>query len=292
VRISVNGVDLWFDVEGPGLVWDGREHRTRPTVVLVHGGPGSFDHSYFQPEFGRLAEVAQVIYVDLRGHGRSTWGDPREWSLADCADDIHAFCEALGIERPFVLGHSLGGPIVLLYAARHPGQAAGVVVVDGFARWDHERLVAGFTRVGGEELGEVAGRSYAGEDVTDDEDERVYEAFGPHRPDETKRAAGPQNRDLGAPGMDAVRRTDVVAHLASITSPTLVCVGERDPVTPVGAAEEIVAGLSRSLGRLHVIPDAGHFPWLDEPEAFWPPILDFVAGQGSGWASSRAPTAG
>ena len=46
MHVEVNAARLWFDVEGPGLVWDGTEHRLRPTVVLVHGGPGSFDHSY------------------------------------------------------------------------------------------------------------------------------------------------------------------------------------------------------------------------------------------------------
>jgi pimeloyl-ACP methyl ester carboxylesterase len=48
--------------------------RPRPTVVLVHGGPEVYDHSYFKPDFARLAEHAQVVCLDLRGHGRSAWG--------------------------------------------------------------------------------------------------------------------------------------------------------------------------------------------------------------------------
>ena len=81
--VEVNKVRIWFDVDGPGLVWDGTQHRQHPTVVLVHGGPGSFDHSYFQPDFHRLAEAAQVVYLDLRGHGRSTWLDAPDafWPL-------------------------------------------------------------------------------------------------------------------------------------------------------------------------------------------------------------------
>ena len=211
--VKVNEVRLWFDVEGPGLVWDGSEHRRRPTVVLVHGGPGSFDHSYFNPDFGRLAEVAQVVYLDLRGHGRSTWGDAEEWSLVQCADDVRSFCDALGIDRPVVLGHSMGGPIVLLYAARHPGHAAGIIVLSGFARWDAERLAAGFTAVAGDEVGELARRDYAGEELTDEEGNRVYAAFGTHVPDERKRAASPQNLALNQSGMDVVRRTDILDQL-------------------------------------------------------------------------------
>ena len=78
--VDVNGTRLWFDVDGLSLVPSGRELRQRPTVVLLHGGPGSFDHSYFRPHFAPLAEVAQVVYLDLPGHGRSEWGDPADWS--------------------------------------------------------------------------------------------------------------------------------------------------------------------------------------------------------------------
>ena len=274
--VEENAVRLWFDVEGLGLVWDGTEHRRRPTVVLVHGGPGTFDHSYFTPDFGRLAQVAQVVYLDLRGHGRSTWGDPEEWSFEQCADDVRSLCDALGIERPVVLGHSMGGPIALLYAARHPGHAAGIIVQSGFARWDHERLATAFTAIAGDEVGELARRRYAGEELSDEEGERVYAAFGTHVPDERKRAASPQNLALNRPGMDVIRRTDILDQLGVISSPTLICVGERDPVTPVGASEEIVAALPAGQGRLEMIKKAGHFTWLDAPEAFWPVVTDFV----------------
>lgn len=54
--------------------------RQRPTAVLVHGGPGVWDHSYFKPDFAPLAKHAQVIYLDLRGHGRSDWGDVATFS--------------------------------------------------------------------------------------------------------------------------------------------------------------------------------------------------------------------
>ena len=273
---EVNDVQLWFDVEGLGVVWDGTNHRGRPTVVLVHGGPGSFDHSYFTPDFGRLAEIAQVVYLDLRGHGRSTWGDVDEWSFEQCADDVRSFCDALGIDRPVVLGHSMGGPIVLLYAARHPGHAAGIVVQSGFARWDAGRLAAAFTAVAGDEVGDLARRDFAGEELTDAEGERVYAAFGRRVPDEHKRAASPQNLALNRHGMEVIRRTDILDQLGAVTSPTLVCVGERDPVTPVGASEEIVAALPVGLGRLEVVKGAGHFTWLDAPEAFWPVVTEFV----------------
>jgi proline iminopeptidase len=72
--VEVKGTRLWFDVDGPALVPDGPRMRERPTVVLLHGGPGSFDHSYFnfKPDFARLSQAAQVVYLDLRGDDFTT----------------------------------------------------------------------------------------------------------------------------------------------------------------------------------------------------------------------------
>src|SRR4029453_17651120 len=123
MEIAVNGTRLWFDVDGAALVPDGPVMRRRPTVVLVHGGPPSYDHSYFKPAFARLTRVAQVVYLDLRDHGRSPRRAPAAWSCEVCGNDIRAFCDVLGIARPIVLGDSMGGMVVVLYGARHPGPA-------------------------------------------------------------------------------------------------------------------------------------------------------------------------
>ena len=278
MQIDVNGTRLWFDVDGPTLVPAGNEMRQRPTVVLVHGGPGVYDHSYFKPDFARLAEHAQVVYLDLSGHGRSTWGDAAAWTFEACADDVRAFCDAVGIATPIVFGHSMGGPIVLLYGVRHPGHAAGLIVQSGFARWDAPRMVDAFRRVAGDDVAELARRSYAGEDVPDEDWARVFAAFGPHRPKKEREANTPKNLELNEVGMDVVRRTNILGQLGRVDSPTLVVVGELDPVTPVAAAEEIVEALPEGIGQLVIIDGAGHFTWLDAPDRFWPLIIDFIDG--------------
>src|SRR5437016_9695598 len=61
MQVDANGARLWFDVAGEQFVPDGAELRERPTVVLLHGGPGSYDHSYFKPDHARLARDAQVV---------------------------------------------------------------------------------------------------------------------------------------------------------------------------------------------------------------------------------------
>ena len=276
MQVEVNGTRLWFDVDGSALVPAGPSMQPRPTVILVHGGPGGWDHSYFKPDFAPLVEHAQVIYLDLRGHGRSETGDPSAWSFEACADDLRQFCDSVGIDRPIVLGHSMGAPIVLLYGARHPGHAGGLVVVSGFARFDVPRLVEGFRRVGGDEVADFAGRGFRGEPTTDAEEAQISAAFGPHVPDEDQESRAQKHPELGEPGMEIVRDAQLLDQLSRIESPTLVCVGELDPVTPVGAAREILEALPERIGQLEVIPRAGHWAWKDAPEVFWPMILHFV----------------
>ena len=255
--------------------------RERPTVVLVHGGPGSYDHSYFKPDFGHLTRSAQVVYLDLRGHGRSARTAVDEWTFEACADDVRAFSDALGIARPIVFGHSMGGFVAMLYGARHPGHAGGLILQSTMARFDLERLVDGFRRFGGDEIAELARRDYGGEPITDAEWDRVFATFGPRVPDPDQLARRTRNAELSRHGMDLMRRFDVFGELRRIDCPTLVCVGELDPVTPVEASREIVAGLPAGVGQLEIIERVGHFPWLDDPDRYWPVIEAFIVGQTS-----------
>jgi len=277
VHVEVNGTRLWFDVDGPVLVPDGPQMRERPTVVLIHGGPGSYDQSYFKPHFARLAGEAQVVYLDLRGHGRSARHDPADWSFELCADDLRAFCDALGIVKPVVLGHSMGGFVAMLYGIRHPGHAGGLILQSTFARFDLARLVEGFRRFGGDEVAELARRDYSGNPVTDEEWTRVFAAFGPTVPSVDELARRIRNPELGAAGLELMRTFDVVDELRRITASTLVCVGELDAVTPVAASVEIADALPDGLGRLEVIEGVGHFPWLDAPDRYFSTVGAFVA---------------
>jgi pimeloyl-ACP methyl ester carboxylesterase len=276
VQIDVNGTRLWFDVDGPTLMPDGAEMRERPTIVLLHGGPATYDHSYFKPDFARLAEQSQVIYLDLRGHGRSDWGDPAAWSFEVCADDVRALCDTLCVAKPVVYGHSMGGFVAMLYAARHPAHAAALVLQSTKARFDLTRLVEGFRRLGGDEVAELARRAYSGESVSEEEWERVFTFFGPHVPARQELARRTSNPELGPRGMELLRTFDVLDQLARVDCPTLVCVGDLDPVTPVEAAREIVNALPAGRARLEVLEGAGHFTWKDVPDLYWPLLLEFV----------------
>src|SRR6478672_6802973 len=87
------------------------------------------DHPAFQPQFDHFSRAHSVTAIDLRGCGRSD--APAEgYSIPELADDVAALCADVGIERPVVVGHSLGGMIAVELGARYPSLVRGLVLVD------------------------------------------------------------------------------------------------------------------------------------------------------------------
>ena len=164
MRIQVGDVRLFFDVEGTKLVAEGPWMRERQTVVLLHPGPG-FDHGLFKVQIGPwLSAGTQVVYTDLRGAGRSDRSTPAERRVERWADDVKELCDAVGIERPVVLGIGFGSVVALKYAARHPQHPAALVLAAPIARVYPERSIAAYERLGGEDARAVAERFYDGMD--------------------------------------------------------------------------------------------------------------------------------
>jgi 3-oxoadipate enol-lactonase len=76
--------------------------------------------------------------------------------------------------------------------------------------------------------------------------------------------------------MELIRRLDIVDQLSSVSAPTLVSVGDLDPITPVAAAEEIAGALPEGTAQLKIINGAGHFTWKDAPDRYWPIVTEFI----------------
>jgi proline iminopeptidase len=98
MRVAVNGAELYLDVEEAALVPGGQAMRERPSLVLLHGGPG-FDHACFKPYLAALADIAQLVYRDLRGQGRSGRPPLATCTLERMADDVAALCRVPDIRR-------------------------------------------------------------------------------------------------------------------------------------------------------------------------------------------------
>lgn len=279
MHVAVNGARIYFDVEGPGLVPDGKTMRQRPTLILLHGGPG-FDHSHFKPEFSTLTDVAQVIYLDHRGNGRSDYGDPSSWNLAQWGDDLRGFCDALGIEKPIVYGVSFGGFVAQSYATRHPGHPGKLVLVSTAARPDWPAVFDAFERIGGAEARRLAEAYW----LTPTPEGRVTYREKCHPLYYTRPARDP---DAGARAIvhDPVNlhfasgeftRMDFRASLARIACPTLVMAGDSDPITPLAFSETIVACLPPALTRFERFAKCGHGIVRDAPDRHFATLRTFI----------------
>src|SRR2546430_540092 len=116
--VEHGGVKLAYSTAGHG----------RPPIVFVHGW--SCDRSYFAPQVEHFSKRHATASLDLRGHGTSGVPEPRAgvYEMDAFADDVLTVAAAAGFDRPVVVGHSLGGLVALVCAAR--GAASAAVMVD------------------------------------------------------------------------------------------------------------------------------------------------------------------
>jgi proline iminopeptidase len=253
--------------------------RERPTLVMLHGGPG-LDHSPFkQPHFSPLGEVAQVLFYDHRGNGRSDLGTADQWTLDTWADDVVRLCDALGIEKPIVFGASFGGFVALNYAIRHPDHPARLILSSTAAHIDLDRAFIMFERLGGVEARDAAQGFFSNP---------TEESFAEYRrvclPLYTQRAQHPDVLTRIA------RNIEVMAHfqqsgemlfdyrnqLSKIRCPTLVMAGALDPIVTIDTARELAQALPAKTTQFREFPDAGHMLALEKPAEVISHITMFI----------------
>ena len=283
MRISLGDVSLWFDVSGPSVIPQEDTTAERPVVVAVHGGPG-LDHMTVKSALGPLAEDFQVVYFDLRGHGRSDHSSAEFWDMRTWADDLRRLCDALGLDKPVVLGSSFGGNVALTYAGLFPDHPGGVILANTTGgRSDQQRVIEAFGRLGGPEAAAVTRRAFTeqSEEVDADFDRLCYPLY----------SAAPgwaeESRQFLA---RMIKSTDVSAHyfsheaprfdpwsvVGAVRCPVLVLAGEDDPVCPLPVVEELARQLPAETTRLVRLPGARHTIFRDRPDLAFPAVRNFV----------------
>lgn len=268
--LQVNGVKVFVDVDGEGLTPDETSMRKKPTVVMVHGGPGA-DHSVSKPFFSQLTDIAQVIYYDHRGNGRSDLGRKEDWNLTQWGDDLKGLCEVLGIEKPIVVGTSFGGFVALSYATRYPEHAGGLALLSTAAKVEFSAIFDAFKTRGGQEISDIA-KAYWTRPT--DEGRELYKArclpfynyrnLGP--PAWLSRVMWRNETALWFNGPSNEHgQFDFRADLGRIECPVLVMVGEQDPITPPAFSDAIVEQLRPKQVRYIKFGECGHGVVGDKP---------------------------
>src|SRR5262245_10843282 len=282
MRARVRDTELYFDVDGMGLVPDGAQMIERPTLFLVHGGPGG-EHSRFKTHSGALRDVAQLVYVDHRGSGRSAQGDPATYTLDNNIDDLDALREHLGLPRISILGSSYGGMVAQGYALRNPQRVANLILVCTAPSFrflaDARAIVEGR---GTPEQVRVCRRLWVGNFENEAQLREFFYVMGPLY----SRRFKPAEFDAGwARGLhafvalnrgfgDFLRTFDFTERLHEIHCPTLVIGGAHDWICPPAHSRTIAERIPRA--HLKIFAHSAHLVAVDENEAYLAAVRGFL----------------
>jgi len=120
VAVSPDGIPVCYEVHGTGA----------PALVFVHGW--SCDRTYWSNQLGYFAERCQVVAMDLAGHGESGVGR-QAWTMPAFGDDVMAVVEKLGLKEMVLIGHSMGGDVIVEAALHLAGRVVGLVWADVYS---------------------------------------------------------------------------------------------------------------------------------------------------------------
>lgn len=235
IKTNINRIDISYITKGSGN-----------PIILLHGwGANKFT---FNTLYNNLSERFLVYSIDLPGFGDTNIGLP--FNLYEVADIIHEFCNRFNIDNPIIIGHSYGGRIGIIYAAKYKVRKLILVSSAGIrqplsikkkANIKIYKLLKKFNfkpRMGS--------RDYISSDNV-------------------------KKRML----VDAVN-TDLKEEMNNISSEVLLIYGEKDKTTPLDLANKINGNIKNS--GLVIMNDCGHFPFLDKPYEFQLIIDSFLAG--------------
>jgi proline iminopeptidase len=264
---TVNGADLYYETTGSG-----------PAVLMMHGGLG-LSHDYLRPYFDQLGETHTVIYYDHFGNGKSARPDDyAEMTFDRLISDATTLMDQLGHQTFSLIGHSYGGFIGQEFAARHADRLDKLVLIDTAPALDYPPTVTGsdeqmaaFGKLFSQPMADNADWQATWNPVVQmyfhqwddktgaDLDARTvyeYQAWN---------AAGPL---LGT--------FNTLEKLPAIETPTLVVAGRHDGITPTGPGAERIASLMPNA-TLMVFEDSGHYPFIEEEDAFFAALSEWLA---------------
>ena len=267
------------------LYWAAWGPENADRLLMLHGGPGAH-HDYLLPQMLRLAESHELVFYDQRGGGKSKTDDRSPITWRTQVEDLALVVRELGFDRPSLVGYSWGGLLALLYAIEHARDEAlspdRMVLIDPapLTRQYRTQFEAEFARRQGAadvlalrtELAESGLR----ESDPDAYRQRAFElSVAGYFADPSAardltpfRVTGRVQQSI----WDSLGDFDVVRQASVIESPVLLLHGDRDPI-PLASSMD----LARAIGvDVVVIEGSGHVPYVERPDALFPPIETFL----------------
>ncbi|WP_144637243.1 alpha/beta fold hydrolase [Bordetella genomosp. 13] len=260
--IYANGIRHAYTLRGDG-----------PPLVLIAGMGGAA--SYWTPQLDPFAARRRVLTYDQRATGNTERVPVRD--IAQLADDLLALLDALDIECADLVGHSTGGAIAQVIAARHPERVRSQVIFASVHRADaYRRRVWGLRKailqhMGPEVYAQTTSLFFYPPEYVAGHDAALAEV-------ERRAAQGEiPSPDLMASRIDAILDFDISSELGNVRAPTLVCCAEDDMLTPAYFSREIAQAISGA--DLVLWRSGGHAYSRSNPDAFNRLVLDFLDQQ-------------
>jgi proline-specific peptidase len=276
---------------------DGRRlsHRrlgSGPILVCHPGGPG-FSSRYFQDLAG-LGGSFTLVLLNPRGtEGSDRPADPRAYETADYVADLDELRAHLGLERMLLLGHSHGGVVAQAYAARYPDRVERLVLASTLARFQAEQeeaMQAAMAAKSGEpwyaDATEALRAEQAGEWETDEELAVIalrelpfyFHTYGEREQTYLRLLQGevPVGDALKLFNEQIFTSFDLRPELGQIAAPTLVLTGRDDFICGPVCGLELADGVAGA--ELVLIPDCGHFVFVEQRERFAAAVAGFLDG--------------
>jgi proline iminopeptidase len=259
-----------------------------PPLLCLPGGPGRA--SVYLEDLGGLTGSRTLVRLDLRATGHSEVpADPASMRFDRLADDVEALRTHLGLETVDVLGHSAGCLVALAWASAHPSRVGALVLVtpsdrlQGGTRTDVDAIRA--ARADEPWYRDAAEAQEALATAPPSQQQALVRATRPFfygRWDERTQAhaAGADTQsskraELGfAAGVEDVDVPALLDGLQAVDAPVLVLGGERDALTGVASVHAVARSFPAATTA--VLERAGHFPWVDEPDAFRGAVGEFL----------------
>lgn len=238
------------------------DERAKPSLVMLHGLMGS--GACWTPVARGLEREVDVILPDARGHGDSS--APDGYGYDDLAGDVVALMDALGLSRPVLVGHSMGGMTAAVVASRRAGLRGLVLVDPTFLSPERQREV---------HASDVAEQHRQALGLPKTELVARARERRPHRSLELLEIQADARLKTNMRALDVLRppNPDYREVMRAIEVPALLVIGDSPVVTFEMATE--LRGIQPRL-RVEVVPDAGHGLPFDQPEQLARLIQSFV----------------
>ena len=269
------------------LYWCAYGPEERKPLLVLHGGPGAH-HDYLLPQMLRLADRRTLYFYDQRGGGRSRTADQSPVTWQTHVADLAAVATELNATPLTLLGYSWGGLLAIMYAitaARDPAlpRPRRLILIDPAPvsrQWRAEFEAEFSRRQQGEEIRRLRDEltsSGLRESDPDAYRQRAFElSVAGYFADVSRASDLTPFRVTGRVQQsvwDSLGDFDFVPALSEIRALTLVVHGRRDPI-PLDSSDQV----ARAVGaRFLVLEASGHVPYVEQPDALFPVIEQFLA---------------